>query len=78
MNTVLYYNLLHFNIRYELDKVAMMTGSSPGIGEAIALEYAMAGYNIIINSRNQEELSISTGNNESSIWKIYLTSSRWT
>ena len=37
----------------------MVTGSSRGIGEAIALEFAMAGYSIVINSRDQEELSIS-------------------
>lgn len=36
-----------------------MTGSSRGIGEAIAIEFAKAGYDIVINSRNQEELSIS-------------------
>ena len=50
---------MHFIIRHELDKVAIITGSSRGIGEAIALEFAMAGYSIVINSRNQEELSIS-------------------
>jgi glucose 1-dehydrogenase len=42
-----------------LDKVAIVTGSSRGIGEAIAIEFAKAGYDIVINSRNQEELSIS-------------------
>jgi glucose 1-dehydrogenase len=36
-----------------------VTGSSRGIGEAIAIEFAKAGYDIVINSRNQEELSIS-------------------
>ena len=54
-----FYNLLHFIIRHELDKVAIVTGSSRGIGEAIALEFAIAGYSIVINSSNQEELSIS-------------------
>jgi glucose 1-dehydrogenase len=42
-----------------LKKVAIVTGSSRGIGEAIAIEFAKAGYDIVINSRNQEELSIS-------------------
>jgi glucose 1-dehydrogenase len=42
-----------------LNKVAIVTGSSRGIGEAIALEFATVGYSIVINSRNQEELSIS-------------------
>ena len=40
-------------------KSAVITGSSRGIGEAIAVEFAKAGYNLIINSRDQEELSIS-------------------
>ena len=40
-------------------KSAVITGSSRGIGEAIAIEFAKAGYNLIINSRDQEELSIS-------------------
>jgi glucose 1-dehydrogenase len=40
-------------------KVAVVTGSSRGIGEAIAKEFAGRGYNIVINSRDQEELSIS-------------------
>jgi NAD(P)-dependent dehydrogenase (short-subunit alcohol dehydrogenase family) len=42
-----------------LSKVAIVTGSSRGIGEAIAIEFAKAGYNLVINSRNKEELSIS-------------------
>jgi glucose 1-dehydrogenase len=42
-----------------LSKVAIVTGSSRGIGEAIAIEFAKAGYNIVINSRDKEELSIS-------------------
>ena len=37
----------------------VITGSSRGIGEAIAAEFAKAGYNLVINSRDQEELSIS-------------------
>jgi len=36
-----------------------VTGSSRGIGEAIALEFAKAGYNLLINSRNLDELSAS-------------------
>jgi short-subunit dehydrogenase len=42
-----------------LNKVAILTGSSRGIGEAIAIEFAKTGYDIVINSRDQEELSIS-------------------
>jgi glucose 1-dehydrogenase len=54
-----FYNLLH---HYSLDlnsKSAVITGSSRGIGEAIAIEFAIAGYNLVINSRDSEELSIS-------------------
>jgi glucose 1-dehydrogenase len=40
-------------------KVAVVTGSSRGIGKAIAIEFANAGYNVVINSRDAEELSIS-------------------
>jgi NAD(P)-dependent dehydrogenase (short-subunit alcohol dehydrogenase family) len=41
------------------NKVATVTGSSLGIGEAIAKEFAKAGYNIVINSRDREELAVS-------------------
>jgi glucose 1-dehydrogenase len=40
-------------------KSAVVTGSSRGIGEAVALEFAKAGYNLVINSRDAEELSAS-------------------
>ena len=40
-------------------KSVVITGSSRGIGEAIAIEFAKAGYNLVINSRDHEELSIS-------------------
>ena len=33
-----------------------MTGSSRGIGESVAKEFAKAGYNIVINSRNAKDL----------------------
>ena len=35
---------------------AIVTGSSRGIGESIALEFAKAGYNVVINSRNDDDL----------------------
>src|SRR5918911_675475 len=38
-------------------RVAVVTGSSKGIGKAIALEFANAGYSLIINARNEEELN---------------------
>lgn len=37
-------------------KVALITGASKGIGEAIAILYAAHGAKVIINSRKQEEL----------------------
>jgi NAD(P)-dependent dehydrogenase (short-subunit alcohol dehydrogenase family) len=37
----------------------VVTGSSRGIGEAIAIEFAKAGYNVIIISRKAEHLRIS-------------------
>jgi glucose 1-dehydrogenase len=41
----------------ELGKVAVITGSSKGIGKAIALEFASKGYNIVLNARDERELS---------------------
>src|ERR687885_2872256 len=38
-------------------RVAAVTGSSKGIGKAIALEFANAGYSVVINARNEEELN---------------------
>src|SRR5918912_715005 len=38
-------------------RVAVVTGSSKGIGKAIALEFANAGYSVVINSRKEEELN---------------------
>lgn len=38
------------------DKVAIVTGSSMGIGKAIALELAQNGAKVILNGRNQEKL----------------------
>jgi glucose 1-dehydrogenase len=37
-------------------RVAVVTGSSKGIEKAIAMEFANAGYSVIINARNEEEL----------------------
>jgi glucose 1-dehydrogenase len=37
-------------------RVAVVTGSSKGIGKAIATEFANAGYSVVINARNEEEL----------------------
>jgi glucose 1-dehydrogenase len=37
-------------------RVAVVTGSSKGIGKAIAMEFAKAGYCVVINARNEDEL----------------------
>jgi glucose 1-dehydrogenase len=39
-------------------KVVVVTGSSKGIGKAIAMEFAKTGYSAVINARNEEELKI--------------------
>jgi len=38
-------------------RIAVVTGSSKGIGKAIALKFANAGYSVVINARNEEELN---------------------
>jgi glucose 1-dehydrogenase len=38
-------------------RVAVVTGSSKGIGKAIAMEFAKEGYNIVLNARDKNELS---------------------
>ena len=37
-------------------KTVLVTGSSRGIGKAIAIKYAKKGYNVVINCRHNEEL----------------------
>ena len=44
---------MNFNLE---NKVALITGASKGIGEAIAVVYAAHGAKLVINSRKQEEL----------------------
>ena len=38
-------------------RVVVVTGSSRGIGKAIATEFANAGYSVVINARSEEELN---------------------
>lgn len=37
-------------------KVAVITGSSKGIGKAITIEFAKEGYKIVLNARDEDEL----------------------
>jgi 3-oxoacyl-[acyl-carrier protein] reductase len=37
-------------------RVAVITGSSKGIGKAIAVEFVKAGYSVVLNARTEEEL----------------------
>jgi 3-oxoacyl-[acyl-carrier protein] reductase len=37
-------------------RVVVITGSSKGIGKAIAMEFAKVGYSIVLNARNKVEL----------------------
>ena len=46
----------NYNSNSNERRVAVITGSSKGIGKAIAMEFANAGYSVIINARNEEEL----------------------
>jgi glucose 1-dehydrogenase len=39
------------------EKVAVVTGSSKGIGKAIAIEFAKEGYKIVLNARDENELT---------------------
>lgn len=40
------------------NKVAIITGSSRGIGKAIAREFAKNGYSVVLNSRDEHDLGI--------------------
>lgn len=41
----------------ESERVAVITGSSKGIGKAIAVEFANKGYRVVLNARDEGELS---------------------
>ncbi|HYO05663.1 MAG TPA: glucose 1-dehydrogenase [Phototrophicaceae bacterium] len=41
-------------------RVAVITGSSRGIGKAIATEFFKSGYNVVLNSRDEQELKDTT------------------
>ena len=52
-------------------RVAVVTGSSKGIGKAIAMEFARAGYSVVINARNEEALKLAAKHISQSVkeWK---------
>lgn len=41
----------------QTERVAVITGSSKGIGKSIALEFARKDYRVVLNARDEEELS---------------------
>lgn len=45
-----------------MDKVALVTGGSKGIGKAICLELASKGYNVIVNYNGSKEKALATAN----------------
>jgi len=50
--------MLTENVRHDgSERVALVTGSSKGIGKAIAIEFAKEGYKIVLNARDENELS---------------------
>ncbi len=48
-------------------RVVVVTGLSQGIGKSIAKDFAMAGYHVLVNSLNEEELKNTVANIESQI-----------
>jgi glucose 1-dehydrogenase len=53
-----YPNMLAENVRHDgSERVALVTGSSKGIGKAIAIEFAKEGYKVVLNARDEKELS---------------------
>jgi glucose 1-dehydrogenase len=53
-----YPNMLTENVRHDgSERVALVTGSSKGIGKAIAIEFAKEGYKVVLNARDEKELS---------------------
>lgn len=49
------------------EKVAVVTGSSKGIGKAIAIEFAKEGYKVVLNARDENELSKAVSNIKNTI-----------
>ena len=47
---------MYHNNNHRKVQVAVITGSSKGIGKAIATEFAKAGYSVVINARDEGEL----------------------
>ena len=44
----------HLGVTQDTNKCALITASSKGLGRAIAREFALNGYDIILNGRNEE------------------------
>lgn len=50
--------MMSFNINGNDKRVAVITGFSKGIGRSVAEEFAKAGYHVLINSLDEQELKI--------------------
>ena len=49
------------------NKVVIITGLSPGIGQSIAKDFASSGYNVVVMSPNEQELKNIVANISSQI-----------
>jgi NAD(P)-dependent dehydrogenase (short-subunit alcohol dehydrogenase family) len=45
------------SLNHDGNRVAIITGSSPGIGQSIARDFAISGYNVFLTSPNEQELN---------------------
>ena len=46
----------HLGVTQDTNKCALITASSKGLGRAIAREFAINGYDIILNGRDEERV----------------------
>ena len=61
---------LRENVRNDAsEKVAVVTGSSKGIGKTIAVEFAKEGYNIVLNARDEKELFDAVNDLKKNHWR---------
>jgi len=64
--------LLYFNFIYMLEKVAIVTGASSGIGRATTLLFAEKGMNVVAVGRDQDALNQLYDNMTGELVKVHL------